>query len=86
MRGPITALASCAAILIGACASTRPAAAEVVYPFCATPTWSEGLDCDYRTREECLAINAGFARTCVPNPRYGVEPQAAPAPARRIRR
>jgi len=59
-------------------------AAEINHPYCATPTWSEGLDCDYQSLQQCVAAVAGFNRTCVANSAFsGAAAQIAPAARKR---
>jgi len=76
-------LAAVAAIPIYAALAEPARAAETVYPYCATPTWSEGLDCDYQSFQQCLSVNAGFSRTCVPNPSFAAPQAQLPPSARR---
>jgi len=62
--------AAVAAIALGAALSAPQARAETNYRYCATPTWSEGLDCDFQSFQQCVASVAGFNRTCVANPSF----------------
>ena len=66
--------------------SASQARAEILYPYCATATRDEALECDYQTFEQCVRAVAGFNRTCQPNPYYsaGQAPFASP-PQRRVR-
>jgi hypothetical protein len=64
-------LAAIASASIYASAGAAPAQAEILYPFCTTETRWEGPHCDYRSFEECVAVNAGLNVTCVPNKWYG---------------
>jgi hypothetical protein len=47
------------------------------YAWCVV---TEGRNCYYTTREQCLETNSGVAFLCVPNPAYR-PPPAAPAAA-----
>jgi Protein of unknown function (DUF3551) len=87
MQHSILIAATAAAVVLGtAIAAPGARAVEAAFPYCATPTWSEGLDCDYRSFEQCVAAIAGFNRTCVANPAFaGSQTQAPPVPHRRVR-
>ncbi len=87
MQRSIFMAATAAAIAFGSGLATPGVrAAEAAFPYCATPSWSEGLDCDYRSFEQCVAAVAGFNRTCVANPAFsGNQAPAAPVPRKRVR-
>jgi hypothetical protein len=87
MQRSISIAAAAAAIALG-CALGAPSAraVEANFPYCATPTWSEGLDCDYQSFQQCAAAVAGFNRTCVANPGFTTSQAQLPAaPRKRIR-
>jgi hypothetical protein len=70
--------------LVFALVGAQARAAVIDHPYCATPTWSEGLECDYQSFQQCVAAVAGFNRTCVANPAFsGSEAQLPPAPRKR---
>lgn len=86
MRRSIFIGAAAAAIALGAALSAPQARAQITYPYCATPTWSEGLDCDYKSFQQCVAAVAGFNRTCVANPSFSAsQAQLPPASRKRVR-
>ena len=86
MRKASFALAAIAAIPVYASAGAGRANAETIYPYCTTPTWSEGLNCAYQTREQCSAVNAGMPTTCVANPSYTGAQAESPRPtSKRVR-
>lgn len=87
MHRSIFIAASAAAIAFGGALVTPGArAVEAAFPYCATPSWSEGLDCDYRSFEQCVAAVAGFNRTCVANPAFSSNrAPVLPAPRKRVR-
>jgi len=73
------------AVAIAALSASR-ARAEIVYPYCATATRDEALECDYQTFEQCVRAVAGFNRTCQANPNYDAgQAEFAPPPAKRAR-
>jgi hypothetical protein len=83
--GFLTAAAAAVALAI-AFGAPQASAAETEYPYCASANLQEGLDCDYRTFEQCVAAVAGFNRTCVANPFFsGSQAQVSPAPRKRGR-
>ena len=66
---------------------TRPAAAEVLYPWCAQyGGWDGGgRNCGFSTYEQCRATVSGVGGYCEVNPMY--RPMAeAPSASRRHRR
>jgi len=75
--------AAAASILGVAFGAPRAYSAEMIYPYCATPTWSEGLDCDYQSFQQCVAAVAGFNRTCVANPGFNASQAQVPHAARK---
>ena len=79
MRKSLLFVAIAAALPIIASTAAKPAMAETVYPFCTTGSRWEGPRCDYRTFEQCVAVNAGFNTMCVPNRWYS----EAQSPGRR---
>ncbi len=85
MRQSISAMAAAAATIVLAASLGAPQAraVEAGHPYCATPTWSEGLDCDYQSFQQCVAAVAGFNRTCVANPAFTGGQAQLPPPARR---
>ena len=62
-------------------AATGPAEA-VEYPYCAYGQWSGGGGCSYSTLEQCRASISGVGGSCVTNPRYAPNPNAATRPPR----
>ncbi len=72
-------LALTTAAAIAAFATSKPAKAEILYPYCTTETRWDGPHCDFRTFEQCVAFVAGQNSTCVPNKWYS----AAQTTARR---
>jgi uncharacterized protein DUF3551 len=87
MQRSILMAATAAVIVLGsALAAPDARAAEAAFPYCATPSWSEGLDCDYRSFEQCVAAVAGFNRTCVANPAFSSnQAPVSPVPRKRVR-
>ncbi len=87
MQQSILIAATAAAVVLGTAIAAPPArAVEAAFPYCATPTWSEGLDCDYQSFQQCVAAVAGFNRTCVANPAFtGNQAQLPPVPRKRVR-
>jgi len=87
MPRSISIAATAAAIALGCAVGTPSArAVQANFPYCATPTWSEGLDCDYQSFQQCVAAVAGFNRTCQANPAFTATPQQLPpAPRKRGR-
>jgi hypothetical protein len=87
MQRSISIAATAAAIVLGGMFAAQGArAAEAAFPYCATPSWSEGLDCDYQSFQQCAAAVAGFNRTCVANPAFsGSQAQLPPQPRKRVR-
>ncbi len=87
MRRPISIAATAAAIALGGALGAPPVhAAGAAFPYCATPSWSEGLDCDFQSFQQCVAAVAGFNRTCVANPAFtGSQAQLPPPPRKRLR-
>ena len=75
MQQSILIAAIAAVVVLGTTIAAPPArAVEAAFPYCATPTWSEGLDCDYQSLQQCVAAVAGFNRTCVANPAFASSP------------
>ena len=70
MRKSIFILAAIAALPIYASAGARPANAETIYPYCTTESRWDYPHCDYRSFEQCVAVNAGMNTMCVPNKRF----------------
>ena len=87
MRQSILIAPTAAAVVLGVAISAPSAGAvEATFPYCATPTWSEGLDCDYQSFQQCVAAVAGFNRTCVANPAFsGSQTQPPQQPRKRVR-
>jgi hypothetical protein len=86
MQRSIFLATAAAAIALGALLSAPQARAEISHPYCATPTWSEGLDCDYQSFQQCVAAVAGFNRTCVANPGFtDGQAQLPPKARKRVR-
>lgn len=83
-RSLLISAAIAAAALGGAIGASQAGATDMGRAYCATPTWSEGLDCDYQTFQQCVAAVAGFNRTCVANPNFSSS-QAQFPPASRQR-
>ena len=85
MQRSILMGAAVAAIALGAALSAPQARAQANYPYCATPSWSEGLDCDFQSFQQCVASVAGFNRTCVANPSFaGVQAQFPQTSRKRV--
>ena len=82
MQKSIFAAAAVMAVVAGLNASAVRAS-EANYPYCASPTWSEGLDCDYQSFQQCVAAVAGFNRTCVANPSFTGPQAQLPPPTRK---
>ena len=57
-------------------AATGPAQA-VEYPWCASGQWAGGGGCSFTTLEQCRASISGVGGSCVTNPRYAPNPNAA---------
>ncbi|MBS0245914.1 MAG: DUF3551 domain-containing protein [Proteobacteria bacterium] len=66
--------------------SPRPAAAEIIYPWCAV--YSERLvgatNCGFSTPVQCRAALSGLGGMCMQNPAYNA-PVSEPRPKRRSR-
>jgi hypothetical protein len=63
------------------------AAAEVVYPWCASYTGRDrGVEtCGYVSFQQCLATVHGVGGFCRPNPRLAYLPPEPPPRSRRVR-
>jgi hypothetical protein len=61
--------------------ATGPAQA-VEYPYCASGAWGGGGGCSYSTLDQCRASISGVGGSCVSNPRYAPNPNAATRPPR----
>jgi uncharacterized protein DUF3551 len=70
MRKSIFILALTTVATIAAFATSKPAKAEILYPYCTTETRWDGPHCDFRTFQQCVAFVAGQNSTCVPNKWY----------------
>jgi Protein of unknown function (DUF3551) len=68
-----SALAGGAMLLAGS-----PAKAQgYEYPYCASGAWGGGGGCSYSTLDQCRASISGVGGSCVTNPRYAPNPNAA---------
>lgn len=81
----ISAWISTIFLIAGALASApTPAAAEIIYPWCAV--YSErtggGTNCGFSTLAQCRATISGIGGWCVPNPAYAPPQRAAPKRSR----
>jgi hypothetical protein len=76
---PVFSLALAASAFGLVSIAPRPAAAEIVYPYCAMVVGEEeAQNCGYDTLAQCRAAMSGLPGYCQPNPRYVAVPPAVP--------
>ena len=76
---PAFSLALAASLSGLALIAPRPAAAEIVYPYCAMMVGEEeAQNCGFDSLAQCRAAMSGLPGYCMPNPRYVAAPPAAP--------
>ncbi len=71
-------------IALGFAVDAKPAAAYIVYPWCAHYLGRMGgaPSCGFVTWEQCMATVSGMQGTCAMNPFY----EGPPPPAQRVRK